>query len=513
MDYLKIIILFFFASVATADKVIPKVYVQQTVSGTQLLNKFSSVSGLQLATGTNDTSITPYVGFYYDQTNGGLYYSYTANLVIGQTSAYTLPVTVKHKVSYDSMADMIVYLAKHPPAVAASDPYEYITDFFFTPAEANPLVILTALNIILDVAVLVVNSGILSTKATTENIPITGTSCGGYPTPEAKCASLTGGYVVSGIILNSNGSLNFGCYRAATNHNTGIAFSCGSYTTKCAPPAVWNSTYSTCTNSVSQQNISDGIASQRIAQVLKGSRTSPAGIGRIGKALEASIGVVELGKSIYDLYKSLNPDNPSMPFDPGNGTKMPSNKVGHVKDHPDTPDSSIEAPSPDDIKTSAPPTKDIGTKTETRPDGTQTKTEEEITTTISNETIITEIIRTITEYNAQGSPTGTTTEHVTPDPPKPPDDPCAKDPTIIGCSHWGDVPPPEEIQTHEQDINFSPDSGDQGSCPADKVLHLRFVDANFSYEPVCQAAEYINPMLTTFAFIAAGYILFGVVRE
>ena len=206
---------------------------------------------------------------------------------------------------------------------------------------------------------------------------------------------------------------------------------------------------------------------------------------------------------------------------------------------PSTPrdyEPSFDKPAPPDLskdnKTKADPvdlTKPKGGSTQTKPDGSQTTKDERIRIKSDPEfpdTIVAEHEITTTENWPDGSQNGgPTVEKRAPesswepdysgdnnDPP--PVDLCAKDPTIIACSHWGDPGTPEEIPTHEVEADFTPDGGDSGSCPSDKALSMKTVAGfSFSYAPVCQFAGYVKPIVVIFALIGAGYIMFGAVKE
>lgn len=94
------------------------------------------------------------------------------------------------------------------------------------------------------------------------------------------------------------------------------------------------------------------------------------------------------------------------------------------------------------------------------------------------------------------------------------DDFCDKHPDIIGCAKFGDVPTKETIPTTDAPITLSPTSLGSGTCPAPKVTtlsHGRTI--TMSYQPECDFATKINPIIVSFAWLAAGFIVVGSIKE
>lgn len=113
----------------------------------------------------------------------------------------------------------------------------------------------------------------------------------------------------------------------------------------------------------------------------------------------------------------------------------------------------------------------------------------------------------LTDANGDPVPGGTppidTAEPVPP--PKMPDI-CDENPDIAACAKQGDVPAPDVIPTHTINFStvFSPIGG-TGSCPAD-VTTTRF-GITWSYQPICDFASAIRPIVVAFAWLGFGFII------
>jgi len=154
----------------------------------------------------------------------------------------------------------------------------------------------------------------------------------------------------------------------------------------------------------------------------------------------------------------------------------------------------------------------------TSPDGSVTTTNNVYNNTFTNNYVETTQTTTTTVVPVTGSPTTTTTTQ----PPlidgvKPASDQltdCDKYPSSVGCMQYGDVPVPEVLPTSAVSIALSPTSLGSGSCPPPKILDLHGQsDITLSYQPYCDFSTSIKPIIVAFAWLTAGFIVMGAVRE
>lgn len=104
-----------------------------------------------------------------------------------------------------------------------------------------------------------------------------------------------------------------------------------------------------------------------------------------------------------------------------------------------------------------------------------------------------------------------TDEQGNPENDKPEDDFCKKNPDSLACWDEGE-PEDTDLEKKNQGEGVTPVSmGGSGSCPAPKTaLNGKVV---FSYEPLCNFAGSINPVVIALAWLAAGYILIGAFKS
>lgn len=98
-----------------------------------------------------------------------------------------------------------------------------------------------------------------------------------------------------------------------------------------------------------------------------------------------------------------------------------------------------------------------------------------------------------------------------PEPLKIPDI-CVDHPDVAACAKQGDVPAPDVIPTHTINFStvFSPIGG-SGSCPAD-VTTSRF-GITWSYQPICDFASAIRPIVVAFAWLGFAFIIVAGLRK
>lgn len=166
--------------------------------------------------------------------------------------------------------------------------------------------------------------------------------------------------------------------------------------------------------------------------------------------------------------------------------------------------STQSAPVTQQIAQTSTQTKDAqGNITGTQVATTSVKVED--TSTTNNVTYNVTEVTTITTYNENNEITNTQTSTADNSPPK-----TGTDETTIS---FDDVPPAQlEEEAPEFDL-FSPVSWGEGTCPPDETLDLSLTSLTISWEPTCNVAEQLRPILILFASIAAMYIVSGVSRE
>ncbi|WP_333877508.1 virulence factor TspB C-terminal domain-related protein [Methylobacter sp.] len=98
----------------------------------------------------------------------------------------------------------------------------------------------------------------------------------------------------------------------------------------------------------------------------------------------------------------------------------------------------------------------------------------------------------------------------------------AKDSTLKSILDWmtslpslGSASDPDAIPKISAPTSFAPTSWGSGSCPADEVATLRSggQSLSFSYQPLCNLASGIAPVLIAISFLLAGYIVLGSVKD
>jgi hypothetical protein len=78
---------------------------------------------------------------------------------------------------------------------------------------------------------------------------------------------------------------------------------------------------------------------------------------------------------------------------------------------------------------------------------------------------------------------------------------------------FGVVPGAEAITT--QSLTMSTVSGNSvsGSCPAPNVISTSHGSISISYQPICDFASMASPIVITLAWLSAGLIVFGSIKE
>jgi hypothetical protein len=93
---------------------------------------------------------------------------------------------------------------------------------------------------------------------------------------------------------------------------------------------------------------------------------------------------------------------------------------------------------------------------------------------------------------------------------------CDKYPNAIGCQDItkGSVPAKDAIQTINVPASLDYTSWGSGSCPEDIPVNLSGgVNTGWSFQPACDFAEGLRPILVAIAFLIAGRIVLGGVKD
>jgi len=113
--------------------------------------------------------------------------------------------------------------------------------------------------------------------------------------------------------------------------------------------------------------------------------------------------------------------------------------------------------------------------------------------------------------------TGTGTGSGTGTDPEKSADFCEKNPTAIACLQKGNPGTlnPETLQNKSVSLGITPKSGitKTATCPAPKRINLSGKDFDVSFQPFCDFATMINPLVIAFAWISAIGTFFGFARS
>jgi len=93
---------------------------------------------------------------------------------------------------------------------------------------------------------------------------------------------------------------------------------------------------------------------------------------------------------------------------------------------------------------------------------------------------------------------------------------CKLHPEILACQQL-DTPDGPELPNQDKTLTITPDGGwgpDNGTCPPDKTLNLRGGQTVvIEYQPVCQVATSMRPVMIGFAWLTAVLIAIGITRK
>lgn len=100
-------------------------------------------------------------------------------------------------------------------------------------------------------------------------------------------------------------------------------------------------------------------------------------------------------------------------------------------------------------------------------------------------------------------------------PPEKQDDFCKQNPNSLACMEKGE---PDELDLETRSIGsmVSPVAvGGAGHCMADKTLAMATMGRSitFTYKPICDLASMVRPLILALAWLLAGWIMIGAVKE
>lgn len=145
----------------------------------------------------------------------------------------------------------------------------------------------------------------------------------------------------------------------------------------------------------------------------------------------------------------------------------------------------------------------------TKPDGSTWQQEATITPQPNGQVIVDTFERPVTDPN--GDPV------VDDDPVDTPEQQptqCDLYPESLGCANL-DLQPDGELETEDRDINLIEpvDLGGSGQCPAPLTANVLGTTVEMSFDPLCQYANTLRPLVLLLAWLSAGMIFIGGVRN
>lgn len=153
---------------------------------------------------------------------------------------------------------------------------------------------------------------------------------------------------------------------------------------------------------------------------------------------------------------------------------------------------------------------DAGTRTENRTtnfnltynNGNVTVTQ----TTTSTVTFPDDSTQTSTETTGAGAGDGAE---------KPPElpDVCKDHPEASGCAEFGEHDPEPDLQTEDRALSWVPALSAVGACPAPETATVHGQSISISWQPVCDLAAGLRPVVLAVAWLSAGAFVFGVGRK
>ena len=110
-------------------------------------------------------------------------------------------------------------------------------------------------------------------------------------------------------------------------------------------------------------------------------------------------------------------------------------------------------------------------------------------------------------YTQSGSGSGTTTTTTTGSSPS--TDMCTADPNSLACSSLGAPPSAPTVPSKTVQIPMTPWSvgSNSGTCPADRKVNVFGGQLSFSFQPICQLATAVQPVVLMLSALAAALIV------
>lgn len=160
---------------------------------------------------------------------------------------------------------------------------------------------------------------------------------------------------------------------------------------------------------------------------------------------------------------------------------------------------------------------------QTLPDGRQVTQEVSHNLTYNDNSITITDNTKITTVNPDGTTSTTQTNNPVPNAPVTNGNPvglpnansptdCDKYPNSIGCADFGAPPAPDTVETVNVPLDFQPANWGSGTCPAPMALNLSRGTYYLEWQPTCNFATGLRPILLAFSYLLAGYIVLGAVK-
>lgn len=92
---------------------------------------------------------------------------------------------------------------------------------------------------------------------------------------------------------------------------------------------------------------------------------------------------------------------------------------------------------------------------------------------------------------------------------------CEKHPDIVACAKMDEVKP-ETVKNENKTISITPKTGwgaENASCPAPKIINVAGVQAEFSYQPICDLAKGLRPIVIALAWLSAATMVITAARR
>lgn len=93
-------------------------------------------------------------------------------------------------------------------------------------------------------------------------------------------------------------------------------------------------------------------------------------------------------------------------------------------------------------------------------------------------------------------------------------DPCKRNPDILACQKYGEIKEPPKLQEQTIPMDIRPyGSASAGSCPAPRQVSFFGRPFAISYQPICDFATMIRPLIIGLAYLSAALIFIGAARR